>query len=130
MGKLKLLVHISRRQLLKIGLLSIPWLATLKGYKSSNVKPLRFYIAGVRFQTVKPTCYLGQKLNVMQQHFDQSVSYAIHSQAGERIGYVPKKFVPIVAKQKIAAVRIDKYSPHAVPWKRYRVLLTVEGDVS
>lgn len=130
MGNLKLLVHISRRQLLKLGLLSIPWLASIKGYKSSSVKPLRFYIAGVRFQTVKPVCYLGQKLNVKQQHFDQSVSYAIHSQSGERLGYVPKKLVPLLVSQKIAAVRVDKFSPHAVPWKRYRVLLKVEGDVS
>ena len=62
--------------------------------------------------------------------FDQSVSYAIHSQSGKQLGYVPQKLVPLFAKQKIATVRIDKFSPYAVPWKRYRVMLTVEGDVS
>ena len=130
MGNLKLIYKITRRQLLKLGLLSIPWLASAKGYKSTNVKSIRFYIAGVRFQMAKPACFLGQKLNVVQQDFDQSVSFAIHSQSGEQLGYVPQKFVPFIAEQKIAAVRIDKFSPHAVPWKRYRVMLTVEGDVS
>lgn len=130
MDNSKISNRLTRRQILKLGLYSIPVPAVLLPLRKLAPRQLDFYIAGVRFQKKQPEISLNTKIKVVPEFFEDRLCFAIYTLNTDLLGFVPETYISQLFNQKISSARIHTYSPHAVPWKRYRVSVTINQAVS
>ncbi len=71
-----------------------------------------FYVAGVRFNPVQnPPEWRGR------------LCFGVHTQVGERIGYVPRRYISKIADLAEREWHLCVVNPDAVAWKRYKVVI-------
>lgn len=86
-------------------------------------KAAAFYVAGVRFNRVAIPPRLNERVVIQEEQWRGLSSYAVLTQQGERIGYVPREAIPMVTETAAAKDRwcLCAANRFALPWKRYRV---------
>jgi hypothetical protein len=65
----------------------------------------------------------GVAVSVIRGFFNGSFGYAIDVGDGRRIGYVPRKIVPMVETATVRAGWLSSVDYGAVPWRAFQVLL-------
>ena len=94
------------------------------GQKIKANERLSFYVAGVRFNPSTETMKAGSRVQITYEIWDRQLCYAIYSEAGQRIGYVPHKMIPSVETLVSKKWLIAEVNPTALPWKRYKIVLS------
>jgi hypothetical protein len=85
--------------------------------------PIRFYVAGTRFQRSVDGLRAGVAVDLMRGFFNGSFGYAIELGDGRRIGFVPAKIVPLVETAAVKAAWLSSVNYGTVPWKSFQVVL-------
>jgi hypothetical protein len=80
-----------------------------------------FYVAGVRFNPVQNLPELNDRVLIRSGEWRGRSCYEIHTENGERIGYVPRRYISQIPAIQDRAWRICAVKPDAVPWQRYRI---------
>jgi hypothetical protein len=81
-----------------------------------------FYVAGVRFNPVEMPPGLNERVRIQRREWRGHPYYEIQTESGERLGYVPRRYIARIAKIENREWRVCSVKPHAVPWKRYKIL--------
>jgi hypothetical protein len=84
---------------------------------------LSFFVAGARFQPAVTGLQLGAHVSLVPDLFYEKTRYTVVTEAGQVIGYVPAKIVPLVHGTEIRSSRLSVVDYDAVPWKRFRVAI-------
>jgi putative IMPACT (imprinted ancient) family translation regulator len=71
-------------------------------------------------RSVKP----GEGVCIRRETFEGKVCYGIHSEDGQRIGYVPREMLRILESRRIVEAHVVSTREFGVPWHRYRIRLT------
>jgi hypothetical protein len=85
---------------------------------------LVFYVAGGRFYKLNRSVRPGEGVCIRRETFEGKVCYGIHSEDGQRIGYVPREMLRILESRRIVEAHVVSTRKFGVPWHRYRVCLT------
>ena len=116
---------ISRRAVLvSIGStpLTVPAIVSASAVKDGP-SAISFYVAGTRFQRSVGGLKAGVAVSVIRGFFNGSFGYAIDVGDGRRIGYVPRKIVPMVETATVRAGWLSSVDYGTVPWRTFQVLL-------
>ena len=116
---------ISRRAVLvSIGStpLTVPAIVSASAVKDGP-SAISFYVAGTRFQRSVGGLKAGVAVSVIRGFFNGSFGYAIDVGDGRRIGYVPRKIVPLVETATVRAGWLSSVDYGMVPWKTFQVVL-------
>lgn len=95
--------------------------------RSVESERLRFDVAGVRFHDVDAFALPpGAAVELRRGRFGHETCYAVCDGRGRRLGFVPRRLVPVVERGQFRRAVLSGVRPHAVPWKQLEV--TVERD--
>lgn len=94
------------------------------GKKIKLNQAFTFYVAGVRFSSLSERLNVGSYVRIVPEMWKQEQCYAIHSDAGQRIGYVPRKVISTVEALVSPKWIITEVNRNALPWKRYKIALS------
>ncbi len=89
--------------------------------KSFGLSNARFYVAGVCFQKVPHNMKGGEIVEIGSGRYHGEICLPISTMAGERIGYVPARLVPVLRGRVLPLATLSVVDEFAVPWKRYEV---------
>jgi hypothetical protein len=98
-----------------------PVFSTAAQLAPNEFQLLRFHVAGARFHQSTETLLAGDELRLRRGQFRGEVCYSVLTIDGAKIGFVPRKLVPLIARG--ATARVFSVDPHAVPWKRVVIQL-------
>jgi hypothetical protein len=105
-----------------IGLLN--WAA--RRYNSATVTRI-FPIAGSRFHRFPSDLERNDALVACAEKFEDEDSIAILTKSGVRLGYVPRRLVPVLMESKIVSVTVARMDRYSVPWKRVHVAVRTQS---
>lgn len=94
---------------------------TIRPRRSSSSREGRFYIAGVKYHKQDSDVSSGQRLLLKSQLFKNELAFAILTEEGEQLGFVPRSWIPLVERAKITSARLVETNKYGVPWRRYLV---------
>jgi hypothetical protein len=80
-----------------------------------------FYIAGVRFNPTLDVPKTGDRVLVKRSFWNGEKCYAIYTEGGQQIGYLPRHMIPVFGDLMDQTWRLTSVNPETVPWKRYRI---------
>jgi hypothetical protein len=115
-----------RRTFLKLttGLLGASTASRIGSAASSanDLNEISFYVAGVRFHQSIPGITRGEAVRIIAKNYGGERCYEIFV-GGQKIGFAPRKAIPVLNKLTALGGRISSFNPNAVPWKRYRITM-------
>jgi hypothetical protein len=82
-----------------------------------------FYVAGVRFNAIQALLRSNERVRLQLSLWKGQRCYEVRTAVGERIGYVPRRYVAKITKIANRDWRICAVNRYAVPWKRYKISL-------
>jgi hypothetical protein len=85
--------------------------------------PHGFYVAGVRFNVIKRPPKLNERVQLQLNQWNGHRCYEVCTEAGELIGYVPRRHIAEVTEIANREWRICAINRYTVPWKRYKISL-------
>jgi hypothetical protein len=94
--------------------------------RGTGAEPQRtvFYAAGGRFYKTNRLLRRGELVCVKRETFAGKVCYGIHTEDGQRIGYVPREMLQILDSRRIIRAEVVSTRDFGVPWNRYKICLT------
>jgi hypothetical protein len=101
------------------GVAILPFRMWLKNGEQSSV--CSFFVAGVRFNSMSGAVAAGDRVVIKRQSWHDEISYAIYIENGQRIGYVPRRFIPAVDNIEDHFWQMESVDHNSVPWKRYKI---------
>jgi hypothetical protein len=81
-----------------------------------------FYVAGVRFNPIQVPPGINEAVRIQRREWRGRACYEVRTQNGERLGYVPRRWILEMANTAEHEWRICGVNPNGVPWKRYKIL--------
>ena len=118
-----------RRQFLELATIGCGVLAISRRRRelpeSVRFRQLSFYAAGVRFCRLNEVIKEGDTVKVVGETFDKQQCYSIFSRQESRIGYVPRRLLPLLANRTISKAYVSSVKPDAVPWKRFEITILI-----
>ena len=116
-------IRIHKRRFLGL-LTSASCLAIMGGWRWRVASDLHcFYVAGVRFNPVPNLPTVNERVLIRAEEWRGHVCFGVHTQNGERIGYVPRRHISKIAAIAEREWHLCTVNPDAVEWKRYKVIL-------
>jgi len=82
-----------------------------------------FYVAGVRFNPVQNPPTVNERVLIRSEEWRGRLCFGVHTQVGERIGYVPRRYISKIADLAEREWHLCVVNPDAVAWKRYKVVI-------
>jgi len=82
-----------------------------------------FYIAGVRFNPTLDVLKMGDRLIMKRDSWNGERCYAIYTEGGQLIGYLPRQMIPILGDLADQEWRLTSINSDTVPWKWYKMEL-------
>ncbi len=112
---------VKRRTVLKLLAASglARWLLR-QGSVDADTQVRSFFVAGSRFNAL-PEVRPGDPVVIRPESWRGEPCYGVYTEAGQRIGFVPRSLVSRFTPDPRAGWRVAAVDRHAVPWKRYRV---------
>lgn len=104
----------NRRIVLK-SLVAAPILAFLGG---GRIVTMSFHVAGVRYHHPTRAPVRGDRVELRPVRFRGRDALAIFA-ADEQLGFVPYRLVARLRREGVTCARVAAVSPHALPWQRY-----------
>lgn len=92
--------------------------------KTKRNHDFSFYVAGVRFNSSSEHPNVGSCVRIVPEMWNQQQSYAIHSESGQRIGYLPRKMIPSLQGLTGRQWQVASVNLNGLPWKRYKIALS------
>lgn len=80
-----------------------------------------FHVAGVRFHPTLHVLKMGDRLIMKRDSWNGERCYAIYTEGGQRIGYVPRQMIPTLGDLADQEWRLTSINSDTVPWKRYKI---------
>src|SRR5215471_9063325 len=80
-----------------------------------------FYVAGVRFSPRTAELSVGDRVIMKEARWNRERCVEIWSEAGQRIGYVPRRMIAEMDRAGSRRWRLASRNDEAVPWKKYWV---------
>jgi len=80
-----------------------------------------FYIAGVRFNPTLDVLKIGDCIVMKGDAWNGEKCYAIYTEGGQQIGYLPRQMIPILGDLADQEWRLISINADTVPWKRYKI---------
>ncbi len=114
-----------RRRFIKLLTLGGALLAIGKLIVNRRHGGLAFYVAGARFGALPTGVRVGDGVRVRREPFGAQIRLSLHTEEGSLIGYVPRELIPLIESRDLIAARLTFVDLNAVPWKRYKVELTL-----
>ena len=82
-----------------------------------------FYVAGVRFNPVQNFPTVNERVLILPEEWRGRLCFGVHTQNGERIGYVPRRYISKIAEIAQREWYLCAVNADAVAWKRYKVVI-------
>jgi hypothetical protein len=121
----------NRRELLRTLVIAVGAVAGKLIYCGSRSSPITshsFHVAGVRFHAPVRGLRKGDPVRIVLSSFGEKPCYAVLSERGEKIGYVPQSEVSMLGGCRILRSYLSVVRNNAVPWKK--LLVTVLTDAN
>jgi hypothetical protein len=86
----------------------------------------RCYVAGVRFYDTPVSLRTGDSVIVVAEDYENSQAMSVQTVNSLRLGYIPKKMLPMLNESTILGASVIRYDRHAVPWRRIEISLILD----
>jgi hypothetical protein len=82
-----------------------------------------FYVAGVRFNPTSNIPEMGDRVLMKGEVWHGERCYAIYTEGGQHIGYLPRQLIPVFGDLADRDWRLVSVNLTAIPWKQYKIRL-------
>src|SRR5271166_3285851 len=82
---------------------------------------LTFFVSGARFQKPFAGLRVGDRIEIRPDTFKGGRCYSVFAAGEKKLGYVPRKLVPMFDDMHRLEARLSVVDQFGVPWKRYEV---------
>jgi hypothetical protein len=114
-----------RRELVQLIAASISGSSKISGAAAFDCpdgqRSLTFFVSGARFLGPVQGLKVGDPVEIKEEVFNAAPCYSVNAQGARKLGYVPRKLIPIVEKLPVSDARLCAVDLGGVPWKRYEV---------
>jgi hypothetical protein len=84
-------------------------------------RPFTFFVSGVRFQKPVSGLKVGDQVEIRPEYFQGKRCYSVVAAGERKLGYVPRKLIPMLEQTQRLHARLSVVDRFGVPWKRYEV---------
>jgi hypothetical protein len=122
--------EVNRRQFVKTAAAAciVKSVSPVLAQDSPQMPGMMFYIAGVRFNRVTVIPQPGCSLRLAWEDIGALTGCALFSSENQRLGYVPQLGLSKLKSFRKPVALLTEVDRYAIPWKRYKVLIT-EADL-
>ena len=114
-----------RRELVQLIAASITGSSKISGAAAfdyrDGLRPLTFFVSGARFLNPVSGLRVGDPVEIKEEAFNSAPCYSVNALGARKLGYVPRKLIPVVEKLHVSDARLYAVDLGGVPWKRYEV---------